>query len=406
MSKREKSMLTFLLILLFLLGYYKYVYVKQRNKVVLLKGEKKNYELKMEEVNNFKITIPKKEGDIKIINSKIKDKSESLYPAIVQENIIMELDDLMKKSSVTGSITFSEIEVKPFEEKSSKEDKKNGTNFLKPVTDEYAAIEGEKKDEHRNKKVDNNGDKTSKAGNIDQMKLSLSVKGSYLNIINFIKSIESHPKKIAISKLNMSQSTVNEVNAAITLEIYAVPKIGEEDIEYFNWIYNNNYGKTNPFDGSAQTSSKTIEDLNKEKDAYDFVMSVKPINSDLPTIMLGKSKDENRNTYVYADNSSQENIQLILSEKDGKYYYKYKTSRNSYPLNFNGEGIEFSPVTSNIVLKILSSKRLSEEDKASAKLNIKNNTSKSVIVNIESDDETSSRITISGEGGNVDIRRN
>ena len=86
----------------------------------------------------------------------------------------------------------------------------------------------------------------------------------------------------------------------------------------------------------------------------DFIASVKSITSDLPTIMIGKANDDLRTTYVYADSNSEENVEMILTQDGDKYYYKYKTSKGTFPANYNGLGAEFVPTSKNIVLNVLS----------------------------------------------------
>jgi type IV pilus assembly protein PilO len=174
------------------------------------------------------------------------------------------------------------------------------------------------------------------------------------------------------------------------------------------WNYSDSYGKTNPFDGgSAVSFSSTIENSSVvKKDPYDFVMSVRSISSDLPTVMLGRANDSARDTYVYADSNSIENVEIYLTKKDDKYYYKYKASKGTYPIQFNGEGIEFKPGSGSIGFKIFSNRRTTDSDKAGANIKIVNNTDKVVNVSVENDDNTSPRVNIAGEGSSVDVKKN
>ncbi|MPM98769.1 hypothetical protein SDC9_145959 [bioreactor metagenome] len=134
-------------------------------------------------------------------------------------------------------------------------------------------------------------------------------------------------------------------------------------------------------------------------------MSVKPQNSDFPTIILGRANDKDRKSYVYADSNKIENIEVTLEKENDKYYYRYKTSRDSFPINYKAEKAEFSPDTQHIYFNILSSLRLSPEDNSGANIKLVNKTDKKVVVVVEGDDGTSPRVKIEGEGGNIEIKK-
>lgn len=134
-------------------------------------------------------------------------------------------------------------------------------------------------------------------------------------------------------------------------------------------------------------------------------MVSKPISSDLPTVMLGQANDTSNLSYVYADNSGTETVELVLTEETGRYYFKYKAGSNTYPLSYNGNGIEFKPLGDKIVLNILSTKRLNEEDLSGIALTITNNTKKEVEVIIENEDDNRPRISLASEGNNVKVTK-
>ena len=63
-----------------------------------------------------------KKSDVKILKAKIRDESIPFYPTISEENIIIELDKLLKDSGLKGGITFEPI-VSDSVETSKKEQK-------------------------------------------------------------------------------------------------------------------------------------------------------------------------------------------------------------------------------------------------------------------------------------------
>ena len=133
-------------------------------------------------------------------------------------------------------------------------------------------------------------------------------------------------------------------------------------------------------------------------------MNVKPYNSDLPTVTLGKTNDSQRETYVYADNPLFEDVEIYFSKIDGKYFYKYRTTRDRYPKDFN-EWIEFKPLHNSINIIIYTHKRNSENDMSGVNIALYNETDKHVFLRITGDDQYRPRVNVVGKSGLVDVVR-
>ncbi|EQB87470.1 type IV pilus assembly protein PilO [Clostridium punense] len=427
LSKREKMLLAVLGVLLFLGAYYKFIFISQKAKIDGLKKDKAVYVEKVDKLNTLVATIPQKESDIKVITTKIKDKGIKLYPDIIQENIIRELDKLIRDSGINGSISFSEVAVSSIET-SKKEESKLKDSKLEDLKNQYNNLNTEstvKKNDSENNSTTKTEDKgqfsngetkgdnksavakDENSSKVQQLKVTLNFTGAYNNIVDFVKRLEDYSKHIAMVSINISQSSETEITGTCVLEFFAIPKITDEDKNYFSWDLRNPYGKENIFDGSMSINPlKTVEDItNTGKPKFDFVMSVKPQSSDIPTIILGRANDTDRQSYVYADSNKVENIEIVLEKEKDKYYFRYKTSRDSYPLNFNDEKIEFNPGLSDVYFNILSSLRLTADDKSGANIKLTNKTDKKIVVIIEGEDATSPRIKIEGEGGNIEVKQ-
>lgn len=405
-SDREKILLGILLSLLILVSYYNFVYKPQSNKVAILKKDKKDYEDKINKLKQMVNNLPKKESDTKMLNAKIQDKTLGLYPKIIQEKIIVEIDKLMNDSNIAGSINFTEVSDETVENKKEESAKKAKDSELHKLSQQYNSLD--KSQESLTEKSKDTEVKKTSSEAIEQIKATVNFKGKYEDVIKFVKSIDEYTKRIALSTINISQSSSKEVSGTMTLEFFAIPKLGQEDKDYFKWDYNNSYGKFDMFDSSQSiTLPNNIESANALKAKnYDFVMSVRSINSDLPTITLGKAMDSDRKSYVYADSDKEEKVEIYITEKQGKYYFKYKTSRNSYPSNFDVDGEEFNLKEKDINLKIYSNKRISDKDAASADIQIYNKTGKVLNVYIEDDDTNKPRININANSGSVEVKRN
>ena len=81
--------------------------------------------------------LDSKEENLKILKSTVLDKSKSLYPTIMQEKIIIELDKLLNDSGLKEILLSSPVEVASVEKMVSPEIQK-AESSLKAIADEYS----------------------------------------------------------------------------------------------------------------------------------------------------------------------------------------------------------------------------------------------------------------------------
>ncbi|EHJ01422.1 type IV pilus assembly protein PilO [Clostridium sp. DL-VIII] len=451
-SNKEKIMLYILGIILIGFGYYNFVYSVQINKIQEKTKQKNELEQKYTTTMNTINSIEDRRSDVKILKAKISDESLPFYPTISEEHIILELDTLLKDSGLDGGIKFNPIVSDSVESV----DKKNQTlaeSSLQGIVDQYNSAAGgidegnntneksnqnnnvssgnsNKSEASSNTKDSNNDDKTSTTSNnsnpnnsntsntnnsnantsknskdqkkntVQYVKFEVNFEGSFDGLNKLLNTIGKNEKKIVVNSIKINEDTLDTVKGTINLEIYAIPKINDELESYLKWDLANTYGKSVPF--STGAASGIVEE---KKDTSDFAVSVKSINSDLPTIMMGKTNDDLRTTYVYADSNSEEQAEIVFTQNGDKYYYKYKTSKGTYPANYEGLGAEFTTTSKNIVLNISSENRITSNDKSELKLKIINKTDKLVNVDISGDDSADPRVTVEGDGSNISVNQ-
>ncbi len=395
-NKREKTLLFVLALGVVGFGYYKVVWDYQYNKLKDLKSKelkvKQEYNDDVKMVNSIE---PNKE-EINIFNSEIQNLTSGFYSNISQPNIILELNNLMNDTNVKGTMSFSEIKTMPVMDNqegdsSSKSENDENKNQIQGIVNDYNNITDKKKNEDKKNK------KQEEIYNLNQMTVSLSVNGTYDNVMKFMKSIEENPKHINILNFNLSAQTDGNVSANMNIQLVAIPKIDASKEEFTT--ADEKYGKENPFSGASVVGTGTIEnELENSKVKNDFLMTVRPINSDFPTIVLGKSGDKDKKTYLNNDENSVSNIEMYISGDNGKYYYKYKVEGKSYPTKFEGNGEEFKPNGNDINFEIFSEKRVNKDDKSGANIKIVNSSDKEVNLIINKDDEKSPRVNVTTDG--------
>ena len=414
-SNKEKIMLYILGIIIIGFIYYQFVYSYQMNIIQDKMKNQNEIEQKYTEAENTINSIESKKSDLKILKAKISDESLSFYPTISEEHIILELDTLLKDSGLNGGIKFNPVISDGVEKAKDKDNKTLQKSSIQGIVDQYNnVVDGKKENNSKSEKSnlnnnvsssnsnnDTSGDsKDKKKNTVQYVKCEVSFEGSYDELSKMLNTIGKNEKKMVVNSIKIDEDTLNSVKGTINIEIYSIPKIDDELESYLDWKLNNTYGKTVPFStGSANGN------VQANKDTGDFIASVKSSTSDLPTVMLGKADDSLRTTYIYGDSNSQENVEMILTQDGDKYYYKYKTSKGTFPANYDGIGEEFVPASQNIDLKIQSENRVTSNDKSELKLKIINKTDKLVNVDISGDDSADPRVTIEGDGNNISVNQ-
>jgi len=425
MSKndRDKIKLLILGIVIIVFGYYKFIFVYQLNAIEERKKQKIEIVQKYDNVIETINTLEDKKAEVKLLKGEINDKTKPFYPGISEDQIIVELDKLLKDSNLNGSITFQPI-VSDSVEISKNEVKSLQDSSLKKIVDQYKntlmideknqqnKITNESSSNNLNENIPaNNANETQipnnttqknskeKKNTIQYLKCDVKFEGTMENLNKFLNTIEKNEKRIIVNLIKINKDDKVGIKGNINLEFYAVPKINNDLENYLKWTINNEYGKNLLF--SNTLLSKNVEETTQNGD---FIVSIKSVSSDFPTVMVGKINDFFRTTYVYGDSNSEENVEIILTQDKDKYYYRYKTSKGMYPAN-NGAGAEFVPAAKNIVLNVLSEKRTSTNDKSELKLKIINKTDKLVNVDITGDDKADSRVTVEGDGKNISVNQ-
>jgi type IV pilus assembly protein PilO len=267
-----------------------------------------------------------------------------------------------------------------------------------------------------------------------ELTASFNIEAEYQKLMNLIAAFEKDKYKIILNNINMGTKEGTAFNGSFSVSFISVPKLFEDgDKGYLDWLLKYNSNKYNPFAVSAnlnpgETAPKPVVETPLPEPTptptptptpkptaptpappapsktSDFAITLRPISSDIPTVLVGKVNDKGAGAYVYADNTDFENVEIQILEKDGKLYYRYKTTSDSYPANYSDMTL-FTPKSTGIIIEVLSTKRTGSEDKSGINLTVINKSNKKVTVSIKNDDTSRSRVKISSTSGSVTVRR-
>lgn len=405
-SNREKSMLVVLLMLIIGVGYYNFVYVDHVAKLDELKAQEQELKIKKEAVETAIANMEVNSASVAMLQEQIAAESESLYPDILQEKIILELNKLIDDSGITANISFTEVTTAPIESyftNSGEEESTSSSSSLEEMAEdireknELGEVLESNKELGEEQEAERDGEEVQEEEDtVTQMKVSVAFTGTYDNTLRFIKAISEYERLIAVPNISIASSGEEEVSGAVDLEFYSVPKLSGTDEEYLKWALNNKYGKGNPFTGGS--SSVTIPEEEKNNSAYNMLVVLKENISDLPSVTMGISESDMTETHLSDDTNGIHNINMEITEADGKYYVKYMLGDKNYPKDFNSMGYELTNINGTINIGIKSCLRSSMDDKVAINFNIENSTSKRAVITIMDDDQNAPRVNIAPKG--------
>lgn len=396
LTNREINMLGIVVVVALLSGSYYGLIDPQMKKYEELKNKQTQMQTKYEE---FKKNIALDNvvySDLSVMNNKVKDVTALFFPELRQEKFIALLVEHLKKAGVDpNSIQFNKVDkitiltpdaAKPVETGLADDlvVRYGGSAAVTPVDPAMA---------------EKNKEKTEKMfKSVKMQQTSLTFTGSYADLINLLQQIEAYPRRITIEDVSCT-SYDKQIKATVRLGYYAIPKIHkDQDADFYEWTSENATGKANPFGGSNVLKAASTGVASPTNVATnDFFLMLNPVISDLTTVIMSKMSDRSRTSYVYADNEGFEPVTFEVTQKDKKYYYHYKTSRDQYPRNYLVP-VEFTPKGNAVHLQLISSKRSGPTDKSGVALTVVNATDLKLIIDVQNDDPRSRIVWAKKEG--------
>lgn len=426
LSNREKVLLIVLGIALIGFLYYSYVLTPELKEIARLKDEVKSCQIKVDSVKIQSSPNNKIFQDYKILNTKIAVESLRLFPSIMQEKIILNLEDMLDRSKLDAvNMSYSLPRLGSVNEETKKDDQEENTaNDL--VQQFIQKLQPQKSAPPPANTANKNNTPAADAETpykVSKMTSNIHFKGSYYNVFSILQYVELSDKKILVRSINMKRLAGGLLEGDIALEFYAIPKMPPLDLtdkEYLSWDLYGQYGKENPFeafagyveqqilDSAGMPSNGAAQPQNAMSVVYvnDFAMTVQPTSSDVPTVVLGKVRDNNNKNCVFADNPNTETVELQVLQSEGKYYYKFKTQTDSFPKNYKTDMVEFTPASPHgIRFNIVSSKRNGTSDQSGVRLTVINKTDLPMEIRVVNDDAKTPRIRFDRKIGNIIINQ-
>ena len=432
-SQRDKGILMIIIGITILFLYYQFIFLKDRSKVKQLSQNLAAIEMRHEQVLENISTLQTRLKTIEQLSTSIAERTNQLYPTLIQEKIILELDQLLTNHQIQATISFSEIDAQPITPfTGGVYEVPRGS--LNPLAEKYDALMGSTTESGVTKNPNLNGsvitenqtpipdlnestnvegesstgqaeleDPSTSEATVEVMSISIAFTGAYENVKNMIEDIQNWEHNLVITNLSLTPTDTG-VSGNFTLECYAIPRLENKDEEYIKWTIENVYGKVNPFMGGIATGaySETMEKLlSAGVKTYDFMMLVRSSVSDLPSVTVGKALDETRESYLMVDKNEVEKVKVTLTKVGDDYFYRLETSEGQYPKDPQPQ--KFIPTQKTINFKVMSESRPDVTDKSGVELTVDNQTDLTVEVEVSGDDSTNPRVKVVSKGSPVNV---
>ena len=371
-DEKEKLIIFILSVVAIVAFFVMFLAPSMLNNRKALQEENVNLEKRIDEVRKMNNLIM----DYKVLNMKVGAFLKGYFQDLNQEKIIIVIDDLLKTAGLESmAITFNEAAAEAAAEEAAEEESKN--QILKNYPYMFADIDY--------------------IGNV----------GGFLK---YLEEVGKFNKKILVRELNMNveNNNVDALTGKIGLQFLAINGTREENTALTSLPTNG--GKSNPFSSHSVVEPIPNVDVAKllleqiKGGNSDFTLMAKPIDSSLPTVVLGLENDVKAASYVYANNPEVENVGLrLFKNEEGQYFYKYHTEERSYPFNEEGKAIPFVTGNNRIVLKIYSDLRKDAYDISGVRLSLYNETDLPLVVELRTEDAERPRLEFAEREGIISI---
>lgn len=404
LSNREKVLIGILIIVV--IAYFGFKYLPSTN-LFNLDALKEQYIVKSNDYNTMSQNIVSKtkyEENVQTLTEEINNLN--VVSDLQQEKLIVFLNNYFANNNIdANNISFTDAVVVPVNTALTLNEPEALSSFEAIINDINGAAQPKQTSTESNKT------EAEKQSAVSPEKSSSSVRSisanvtftcTYENMIKFIDEIQNNPIDISITNVS-TVSTENDIlQGTINLNFYEVPKPEGFTEDNGEWVWKDlaQYGKDNPFAVNGAWTSLP----GSTGSSFDFFINLEPESSDLPTVLIGKTEDSSRSTYLSENNNSVESVEFSFKSENDKYYYSYNTKNNSYPKN--GAWQEFTPASSeNITIKINSRDRSSKTDSVGAIIGVNNSTGLKVSFEIENDNSTKPRVTFKDAKSVIVTRR-
>ncbi|SES71310.1 S-layer homology domain-containing protein [Natronincola peptidivorans] len=200
-TKREKFSIFFLVIVVFLYGYFRFLVTPQLVKLENVSHKKQMYQERTNEFQSIDLLEDALNKEITNLVQTKKIASMNYFPALLQDELILLINDLLSSTELlVKMISFSPIREEALGEVS-----------------------------------------------VDAITVRIDYEGDFTSLSNLLEKIWSFQRKIIISNLTISSGENEILTGSIDLNFYRLSSLEVEEGRLYDWFLDENHKNSNPF---------------------------------------------------------------------------------------------------------------------------------------------------------------
>ena len=229
---------------------------------------------------------------------------------------------------------------------------------------------------------------------------SISYKGSYEDLKTYMDYIANYKYRMCISQITIAYASdaekpLDECTGNLTLNDYAV--IGPDRVADVPTI-DVKEGKEVIFEdiNGGNRSSTSYDSDNGESIVanHNLVILLTNANSDTSSGIIVASNESDEGSYVTSSANSEQNLDVSITEEDGKKYITYAIGASSKKVEV---------LSSDVTIFVKSSERVGSDDTNGVNVSINNSTDLAVYIKVNGDEASSPRFKIGSKTGSVKV---
>lgn len=229
---------------------------------------------------------------------------------------------------------------------------------------------------------------------------SITYRGSYDDLKKYLDYIANYKYRMCISQIQISYSSdaeqpLDECTGSLTLNEYAVT--GPDRVADVPTI-DVKEGKEIIFEdiNGGNRSSTSYDSDNGESIVanHNLVILLTNANSDTSSGIIVASNESDESSYVTSSANSEQNLDVQITEEDGKKYITYAIGASSKKVEV---------LSSDVTIFVKSSERVGSDDTNGVNVSINNSTDLAVYIKVNGDDASSPRFKIGSKTGSVKV---
>lgn len=232
--------------------------------------------------------------------------------------------------------------------------------------------------------------------------LTLAYEAAYGQWKELISYVNNYYSKNTIENISMSYDVENNmVTGTMTLSTYCIT--GSKRI-YKLPEYSTPFGTDNIFSSKFFTPVVPVQadaDGSSILSDYDYYMLLNSAASDMDSCIIGEKDDDGSKLLSVNDNSVQE-VTVRFAGREGNYTVQYAINGKTFPASGYEAGAAFLP-GARLDFLIMSTPRVSAEDKSGASITLVNDTDLDLNVKVCNDDKANPRVTFKSRTGIINV---